>query len=109
VLGLVRPRLPAWLPTVTVKGLRVGEATVTLRFERDDEGAAHHTVEAHDGPLWILEVPPPDAVAGDDGVLPKLAAWAVEHAPGRMATALRIAMGDNGPLHDNGYEEGKRP
>ena len=34
VLGLVRPRLPAWLPDVTVRGLRVGDATITLRFER---------------------------------------------------------------------------
>jgi glycogen debranching enzyme len=109
VLGLVRPRLPAWLPWVTLKGLRVGEARVTLRFERDADGTAHHTVEAQDGPLWIIDVPPPDAVAGDDGVLPRLAAWAVEHAPGRLATALRIAMGDNGPFHDNGYEEGERP
>jgi glycogen debranching enzyme len=109
VLGLVRPRLPAWLPWVTIEGLRVGEATVTLRFERDADGAAHHTVEAQDGTLWIVEVPPPDAVAGGDGVLPRLAAWAVEHAPGRMAMALRIAMGDDGPVYDNGYEEGERP
>jgi glycogen debranching enzyme len=109
VLGLVRPRLPAWLPAVTVEGLRVGEATVTLRFERDTDGAAHHTVEAQDGHLWVVEVPPPDAASGADGVLPRLAAWAVDHAPGRMATALRIAMGDNGPLHANGYEEGERP
>jgi glycogen debranching enzyme len=109
VLGLVRPRLPAWLPTVRIDGLRVGEATVSLRFERDADGSAHHSVEALDGQLLILEVPPPDAVSGDDGVLPRLAAWAVEHAPGRMATALRIAMGDNGPIHHNGYEEGERP
>jgi glycogen debranching enzyme len=109
VLGLVRPRLPAWLPSVTIEGLRVGPATVTLRFERDADGTAHHSVEAQDGTLWIVEVPPPDAVAGGDGVLPRLAALAVEHAPGRMATALRIAMGDNGPVHDNGYEEAERP
>jgi hypothetical protein len=108
VLGLVRPRLPAWLPAVTVEGLRVGEATVTLRFERDGDGAAHHTVLAQDGPLLVLEVPPPDAVSGDDGVLPRLAAWAVEHAPGRMATALRVAMGDNGPPQGND-DEGERP
>ena len=63
---------------------------------------AEHSVLAQEGTLWVLEVPPPDAVSGDDGVLPKLAAWAVEHAPGRMATALRVAMGDNGPTYDNG-------
>jgi glycogen debranching enzyme len=109
VLGLVRPRLPSWLPSVTIDGLRVGDATVTLRFERDADGNAHHSVEAQDRPLWIIDVPPPDAVSGADGVLPRLAAWAVEHAPGRMATALRIAMGDDGPINDNGYEEAERP
>jgi glycogen debranching enzyme len=109
VLGLVRPRLPAWLPSVTVEGLRVGDATVTLRFERDADGTAQHTVLAQEGQLWVLEVPPPDAVSGDDGMLPKLVAWAVEHAPGRMATALRVAMGENGPIHDNDFGEGERP
>jgi glycogen debranching enzyme len=109
VLGLVRPRLPAWLPSVTVEGLRVGGATVTLRFDRDADGTAHHSIVAQEGPLWVIEVPPPDAVSGDDGVVPKLAAWAVEHAPGRMAMALRIATGDNGPIHDNGFGEGERP
>jgi glycogen debranching enzyme len=94
VLGLVRPRLPAWLPSVTLRGLRVGDTTVTLRFERDIDGAARHTIVDQAGPLHVLEVPPPDAVAGDDGVIPRLLAWALEHAPGRTATALRIAMGD---------------
>ena len=109
VLGVIRPRLPVWLPKVTVEGLRVGEATVTLRFERESDGTANHEVIAQDGPLWVIEVPPPDAVSGDDGMLPRLAAWAVEHAPGRMASALRIAMGDDGPINHNGYEEGERP
>ena len=115
LLGLVRPRLPAWLPAVTLEGLRVGDATVTLRFDRNDDGSAAHSILAQDGPLWVLEVPPPNAVEGDDGVMPRLVAWAMEHAPGRMATALRIAMGDNGSLHDdgvppdNGYHEGGSP
>ena len=30
VLGLVRPRLPVWLPTVTLHGLRVGHAVATI-------------------------------------------------------------------------------
>jgi glycogen debranching enzyme len=94
VLGLVRPRLPAWLPSVTLRGLRVGEATTTLRFERQSDGTTRHTVLDQDGPLYILDVPPPDAIEGDDGLIPRLLAWAVDHAPGRTATALRIAMGD---------------
>ncbi|MCC6383007.1 MAG: amylo-alpha-1,6-glucosidase [Dehalococcoidia bacterium] len=33
-LAVVRPVLPEWLPGLTLRDLRVGEATVTLRFER---------------------------------------------------------------------------
>jgi hypothetical protein len=43
-----------------------------------------------------MAVPPPDAEAGDDGVIPRLLSWALEHAPGRTAAALRIAMGSEG-------------
>jgi glycogen debranching enzyme len=93
VLGLVRPRLPAWLPSVTLRGLRVGDARLTLRFERDADGSAHHSIVDQVGELHVLAVPPPDAVAGDDGVIPRLLSWALEHAPGRTAAALRIAMG----------------
>lgn len=106
VLGLVRPHLPAWLPSVTLRGLRVGPATVTLRFEREADGSARHTVVDQAGQLHILAVPPPDAVAGDDGVVPRLLAWALEHAPGRSAAALRIAMGDRGAVADGPASEG---
>jgi hypothetical protein len=106
VLGLVRPRLPPWLPSVTLRGLRVGQATVTLHFERDDDGSARHSVIDQTGRLHILEVPPPDAVAGDDGVVPRLLAWAVDHAPGRAARALRIAMGDQGAVASLTESEG---
>ena len=53
ILGLVRPRLPAWLPEVTVRGLRVGDATVTLRFERQPDGSARHTVVDQTGTLHV--------------------------------------------------------
>jgi hypothetical protein len=98
ILGLVRPRLPPWLPAITLQGLRIGQATVTLGFERQDDGSARHTVIDRDGPLRVLEVPPPDAITGEDGIVPRLLAWSLDHAPGRKATALRIAMGDNGSL-----------
>jgi hypothetical protein len=39
-------------------------------------------------------MPPPDAVTTGDGIVPRLLGWGLEHAPGRRATALRIAMGD---------------
>ena len=99
-LALARPRLPAWLPSVTLHGLRVGQATVTLRFERGADGSAGHSVLEQDGALRIVEVPPPDAVAGSDGLLPRLTGWALAHVPGRTATALRIALGDDSALGD---------
>lgn len=98
VLGLVRPRLPAWLPSVTLHDLRVGDATLTLRFERAADGSAHHSVESQDGQLWVVEVPPPDATGGHDAVHARLLSWVLERAPGRIATALRIATGDNRPV-----------
>ncbi len=98
VLGLVRPRLPAWLPTVTLHGLRIGAATVTIRFDREADGGASHTILEQDGTLFVVEVPPPDAVAGSDGVGSRLLGRLLELAPGRTATALRIALGDDDAL-----------
>jgi glycogen debranching enzyme len=106
VLGLVRPRLPAWLPSVTLEHLRIGRATVTLRFDRETDGRATHTVIEQDGPLLILDVPPPDAVSGGDGTLARLLGWVLDHAPGRIATALRIATGDDRPTGGTPPEDG---
>jgi glycogen debranching enzyme len=94
VLALVRPRLPEWLPSITLEGLRIGDAVLTIRFDRETDGAASHRVVEQRGRLSIVDVPPPDAVAGTDGLLPRLLEWVLERAPGRTARALRIAMGD---------------
>lgn len=108
VLGLVRPRLPVWLPTVTLHGLRVGHAVATIRFDRDADGSASHTVLEQEGTLHVLGVPPPDAVTGTDGIVPRLLGWVLDHAPGRTATALRIATGDSRSLMDGHSEGGRR-
>jgi glycogen debranching enzyme len=39
-LTVRRPRLPRWLARVELNGMRVGEATVDLRFSRRDDGDA---------------------------------------------------------------------
>ncbi len=39
----------------------------------------------------------PDAVSGDDGMPARLLGWALDHAQGRTAAALRIATGDDRP------------
>jgi glycogen debranching enzyme len=91
-LGLVRPRLPGSVRSVTVRDLRVGDATVTLRFERGSDGTTEHEVVDRRGRLLVIEAPPPQDVGGRDPV-DAIKAWAIEHAPGRDARAFRIALG----------------
>jgi len=95
ILALVRPRLPPDVRSLTIGRLRIGEATVSLRFQRRDDGSASHEVIEQDGRLLVIEAPPPQDVTG--GTMVELVkAWAIEHAPGRQARALRIALGLEG-------------
>lgn len=93
VLTLVRPCLPHWLTSVTVRHLRVGDAWVSLRFERESDGTASHEVIEYEGTLHILTVPPPHDTSGEQGWLEAIKEWALEHASGRLARAARIAFG----------------
>ncbi|HLT48632.1 MAG TPA: glycogen debranching N-terminal domain-containing protein [Rubricoccaceae bacterium] len=55
------PILPAWLPEVEVRGLRVGEATLSLRVTRKgDDGRADYEVTEQEGKLHVLRQPPVD-------------------------------------------------
>jgi glycogen debranching enzyme len=95
VLALVRPALPAWVRSATVRNLQVGAARVSIRFERSADGTTSHEVLEQHGTLHVLPVAPPQDVAPDrqrwaDPVI----AWLLEHAPGRTAAALRLALGD---------------
>ena len=92
LLALVRPRLPAGIDAVTIRRIRVGAATISLRFERREDGSASHEILEQDGHLFIVEAPPPQDVAGASP-MDAVKAWAIEHAPGRPARALRIALG----------------
>ncbi|HZC02436.1 MAG TPA: glycogen debranching N-terminal domain-containing protein [Gammaproteobacteria bacterium] len=92
-LTLVRPRLPAWLDAVTVRRVRVGDARVSIRFEREADGRAAHEVIERKGTLHIITVPPPEDVNGKTSWLDTIKEWALEHAPGRLARAARIAFG----------------
>jgi hypothetical protein len=94
VLALVRPRLPEWLPSVTLRNLRVGDATTTIRFERGRDGSTAFDVVNKTGQLFIVDMPPPQDVdpAGrtwDEAVR----SWLLERVPGRLASALRLALG----------------
>jgi hypothetical protein len=91
-LLLARPRLPAGTDELTLRGLRVGEATVSLRCERRPDGTASHEVVEQDGPLLVVQGGPPVDGAGDSTGREALATRDLEHAPGRGARALRMAM-----------------
>jgi glycogen debranching enzyme len=92
LLGLVRPHLPMGIEEVTLHHLRVGDATVSLRFRRRPDGTASHEVLSRRGMLVVAEAPPPDAAARMD-LGESLATLAMEVAPGRLARALRLAVG----------------
>ena len=96
VLALVRPRLPEWLPVATVRHLRVGNASVTLRFERHRDGSTSVDVVDKVGTLFVTEVPPPqDVNPHSQTIAESVKMWLLDHAPGRLATALRLALGED--------------
>jgi hypothetical protein len=97
VLALVRPRLPAFVPSLTLKDLRVGDATLSLRFERAADGSAHAEVVARSGRVRLVEMPPPDEIERGSGAWTEVKAWALEHAPGATAQEIRLALGHTDP------------
>ena len=58
----VDPALPPWLPEVTVRTLRLGDATATLRFWRDDSGDSHADVVEKQGKFHLVRQPPPESL-----------------------------------------------
>jgi glycogen debranching enzyme len=61
-LLVVDPVLPAWLPEVTLRGLRLGGAVATIRFWRDGAGESHAEVVRKRGTLHLLRQPPPESL-----------------------------------------------
>lgn len=55
---IVDPVLPDWLPEITVRHLRVGDARATIRFTRTEEGTARADVVEMEGKLRLLHQPP---------------------------------------------------
>lgn len=56
---LVDPKLPDWLPVVTLRGLRVGDARVSLRFARGADGGSAFEVTELRGELRVFSHPAP--------------------------------------------------
>jgi glycogen debranching enzyme len=90
-LNLIRPRLPTWLPDLTIRRLRVGAATVDVRFERQADGRAAATTLERDGKVATQPAPPPN---GEPlGIAERAARAALLVMPGRLPRASRLAMG----------------
>jgi glycogen debranching enzyme len=58
-LLLLDPRLPPWLPEITISNLHVGAAVVDLRFRRTKSGNSDYEVLDKRGPLHIVRQPSP--------------------------------------------------
>jgi glycogen debranching enzyme len=94
LLTLIRPRLPAWLPEVTLRNVRVGRATVDLQFRRRRDGSASHKVLRRNGTLFVVPAGPPIDLSGRPRPwLEAVGQAALGRAPGRLVHAARIAVG----------------
>jgi glycogen debranching enzyme len=91
-LAVVRPRLPVWVPELSVRQLRVGRAVVDLTFRRRPDGSASWRVTDQRGPLLVVPAGPPDDV-GPGSWLERLEVAGLDRAPGRLARAARISLG----------------
>ncbi len=93
-LAVIRPRLPRWIPEVTLRNLRVGRAIVDLRFTRNADGSASHKVLRKNGTLVIAPAGPPSNAKGTPTPwLEQVERAVFRRAPGRLVRAARIAVG----------------
>src|SRR6185312_6598476 len=56
---LLDPHLPEWLPDLTLERMRVGKATISLRFTRGKNGRTHYEVTDLKGKLHVVRQPSP--------------------------------------------------
>ncbi len=64
---LLDPHLPAWLPSVIVRNVRVGDASVDLRFVRGLSGRTHYEVLRREGLIHVLRQPSPQSLTAGWG------------------------------------------
>ncbi len=60
-LLVIDPHLPAWLPDLSLEGLRVGSADVDLHLRRTGSGATRFDVRRRRGHLAVVRQPPPQS------------------------------------------------
>ena len=56
---LLDPRLPEWLPEITLENLHVGAATLKIRFFRKTDGTSDYKVLEKNGHVHVLHQPSP--------------------------------------------------
>jgi glycogen debranching enzyme len=79
-LLLVDPHLPEWLPEITLAGLHVGAAQVTLRFFRTPDGSSDYEILEQEGSLHVVRQPSPWSVSAGFGErLRDLASSVIRH------------------------------
>jgi glycogen debranching enzyme len=66
-LLLLDPALPPWLPEITVSRLRIGTASVTIRFRRNADGRSTFEVLDQRGPLHVIRQPSPESLTASAG------------------------------------------
>jgi glycogen debranching enzyme len=62
---IVDPALPAWMPEVILRDVRVGEAKATLRFWRREDGRSSWEVLHRQGKLHVVRQPAPESLTAD--------------------------------------------
>lgn len=59
---LIYPELPEWLPDLTLRGLRVGNSSLTIRFYRDGSGGTDYEVLERKGHVRVIRAAPDNTV-----------------------------------------------
>jgi glycogen debranching enzyme len=66
-LLLVDPHLPAWLPEITLEGLRVGKNRVTIHFYRIGEETSDYRILDVEGNIHVIRQPSPWSLTASFG------------------------------------------
>jgi hypothetical protein len=80
---------------LVVRQLRVGDATVSIRFARQSDGTIAFDMTERTGTLFVVGIAPPQDIRPERRAwADDLKTWLVEYAPGQTTTALWIALGE---------------
>jgi glycogen debranching enzyme len=80
-LLIVDPHLPDWLPEITLRDLRIGAATITIRFHRTKDGSSTYKVLRKRGKLHVVRQPTPWSLTATWAE--RLRDWLVSLVPGK--------------------------